>query len=118
LSAPADAESYPLTVDATRMALAAAAASPVGPGPFPGAGPFEPAMSNENVVGVAPARIAKAGVEAQRVAQRRLVGLLLFLFAGCVHRVSTRPKQMADQKKLSLVINQFARHRRAAIRSS
>jgi hypothetical protein len=64
LSAPADAESYPLTVDATRMALATAAASPVGPGPFPGAGPFEPAMSNENVVGVAPARIAKAGVEA------------------------------------------------------
>jgi hypothetical protein len=50
------------------MALAIAAGSPVGPGPFPGAAPLEPAMSNENVVGVAPTWIAKASVEAQRVA--------------------------------------------------
>jgi hypothetical protein len=74
-------------------------------------------MANKNAVGIAPTRIAKARIEAQRGAQRRLVGRL-FSFAGCVHRVSTRPKQMADQKKLSLVINQFARHRRVSIRSS
>jgi hypothetical protein len=85
--APANAESNPLTVDASRVALAIAAGSSVGPCPFPGAAPRWLAMSNKNVIGVAPTRIAKAGVETQRGAKRRLVGLLLSI-AGYVHRVS------------------------------
>jgi hypothetical protein len=114
---PAEAESNALTVDASQVPIAIAAGSGVAACPFPGGGPLEPAMSNENVVGVAPTRIAKAGVEAERGSQRRLVEIL-FADAGCVHRGRRELKQLADQKKLSLLINQFALHRRVSIRSS
>jgi hypothetical protein len=95
---PAEAEANALTVDASQVPIAIAAGSGVAMCPFPSAAPLELAMPNENMVGVAPTRIAKSGVEAQRGAQCRLLGLL-FADAGCVHRGRRVLKQLADQKK-------------------